>query len=92
MQKDFQAAFAKVDVIMGPPSPFLPFKIGERNEDPLAMYLVDLYTVPVNLVGLPALSLPAGSVGNLPVGLQIISKPLEENLLFAVAKELENLV
>jgi len=92
LQKDFQAAFAKVDVIMGPPSPFLPFKIGERNEDPLAMYLVDLYTVPVNLVGLPALSLPAGSVGNLPVGLQIISKPLEENLLFAVAKELENLV
>ncbi len=91
LQKDFQAAFAKVDVIMGPPSPFLPFKIGERNQDPLAMYLVDLYTVPVNLVGLPALSLPAGFVGNLPVGLQIIANQLGENLLFAVAKNLENL-
>ena len=55
------------------------------------MYLVDLYTVPVNLVGLPALSLPVGFVSKLPVGLQIIAKPLQENLLFAVAKGLENL-
>ena len=91
LQKDFQEAFDSVDVIMGPPSPFLPFKIGARNEDPLAMHLVDLYTVPVNLVGLPALSLPVGFVSKLPVGLQIIAKPLQENLLFAVAKGLENL-
>ncbi|MEK7542472.1 MAG: Asp-tRNA(Asn)/Glu-tRNA(Gln) amidotransferase subunit GatA [Patescibacteria group bacterium] len=91
LQKDFDAAFQNVDVIMGPPSPFLPFKIGERSENPLAMYLVDLYTVPVNLVGLPALSAPAGTAANLPVGLQIIGKPLQENLLFAVAKGLEKL-
>ena len=55
------------------------------------MYLVDLYTVPVNLVGLPALSLPVGYTQELPVGLQIIGKPLQENLLFAVAKDLEKL-
>ena len=91
LQQDFAAAFADVDVIMGPPSPFLPFKIGERTEDPLTMYLVDLYTVPVNLVGLPALSLPVGYTQELPVGLQIIGKPLQENLLFAVAKDLEKL-
>ncbi len=91
LQKDFDEAFQKVDILMGPPSPFLPFKIGERAQDPLAMYLVDLYTVPVNLVGLPALAMPAGTANNLPVGLQIIGKPLQENLLFAVAKGLESL-
>ncbi|MBI2098351.1 MAG: Asp-tRNA(Asn)/Glu-tRNA(Gln) amidotransferase subunit GatA [Candidatus Wildermuthbacteria bacterium] len=91
LQQDFTAAFTDVDVIMGPPSPFLPFKIGERTEDPLTMYLVDLYTVPVNLVGLPALSLPIGYTQGLPVGLQIIGKPLQENLLFAIAKDLEKL-
>ena len=91
LQRDFDSAFEKVDVIMAPPSPFLPFKIGERTEDPLAMYLVDLYTVPVNLVGLPALSVPVGRVDNLPIGLQIIGKPLQENVLFATAKDLEKL-
>lgn len=89
--QDFEEAFSKVDVLMGPPSPFLPFKIGERTQDPLAMYLVDLYTVPVNLAGLPAVSVPVGQVGDLPLGLQIIGKALQENVLFAVAKELEKL-
>lgn len=92
LQKDFSNAFEKVDIIAAPPSPFLPFKIGERAEDPLAMYLVDLYTVPVNLVGLPALSVPIGRVGDLPAGMQIIGKPLRENVLFATAKDLEKLV
>ncbi len=92
LMRDFAEAFSKVDVIMGPPSPFLPFKIGERTHDPLAMYLVDLYTVPVNLAGLPAISVPVGRAGNLPIGLQIIGKALQENLLFAVAKDLEKLV
>ena len=86
LQNDFTKAFEKVDIIMGPTSPFLPFKIGERTENPLSMYLVDLYTVPVNLVGLPALSVPAGTADTLPIGLQIIGKPLQENLLFAAAK------
>ena len=89
--RDFAEAFSKVDVIMGPPSPFLPFKIGERAQDPLAMYLIDLYTVPVNLAGLPAISVPVGQIDDLPLGLQIIGKAREENVLFAVAKDLEKL-
>lgn len=91
LMQDFSEAFSTVDVLMGPPSPFLPFKIGERTQDPLAMYLVDLYTVPVNLAGLPAISAPVGQVNGLPVGLQIIGKALQENLLFAIAKDLEKL-
>jgi aspartyl-tRNA(Asn)/glutamyl-tRNA(Gln) amidotransferase subunit A len=92
LQQDFQKAFEQVDIIVGPVSPFLPFKIGERVADPLAMYLVDLYTVPVNLVGLPALSLPIGRVGDLPVGMHFIGKPLSEAFLFGVAKATEKLL
>ena len=83
---DFEKVFEKVDVLLAPVSPFLPFKIGERIEDPLAMYLVDVYTVSINLAGLPALSLPVGRVGKLPVGLQIIGRPFEENRILEVAK------
>lgn len=82
--EDFNNVFKKVDVIFTPTSPVLPFKIKEKIEDPLAMYLVDVYTVSINLAGLPALSLPCGQVGQLPVGLQIIGKPFEENKIFEV--------
>jgi len=82
LKKDFEKALEKVDVILTPTSPIFPFKIGEKTEDPLAMYLVDIYTVSVNLVGLPALSIPIAKVNNLPVGLQIIGKPFEESKLF----------
>ena len=92
LKREFDEAFQNVDVIAGPVSPTLPFKIGEKAQDPLAMYLVDLYTVPVNLAGLPALSLPAGRAGDLPVGLHLIAKPLAENLLFATAKTFEKLL
>jgi len=91
LKQDFDNAFLKVDVIMGPTSPVLPFLLGERTQDPLAMYLVDIYTVPVNLVGLPGISLLAGKVGDLPVGLQVIAPAFQENLLFSVGKTLENL-
>ena len=91
LKQDFEKAFENVDVVMGPTSPVLPFKIGERTQDPLAMYLIDIYTVPVNLVGLPAISLPVGKVGDLPVGLQVIAPPFREDILFAVGKTLENL-
>jgi aspartyl-tRNA(Asn)/glutamyl-tRNA(Gln) amidotransferase subunit A len=74
---------------MTPVSPFLPFKIGERIKDPLSMYLVDIYTVSVNLAGLPALSLPVGKVGDLPVGLQIIGKPFEEEVIFSAGNFFE---
>jgi len=91
LKQDFDNAFAKVDVIMGPTVPVLPFRLGERTQDPLSMYLVDIYTVPVNLVGLPGISLPAGTVGNLPVGLQVTAPAFQEDLLFSVGKALENM-
>lgn len=91
LKQDFEKAFEKVDVIAGPVSPFLPFKIGERVTDPLQMYLVDIYTVPVNLAGLPALSIPAGKVGNLPVGLHMIAPAFEEQRLFETGKLFETL-
>ncbi len=87
--QDFYKAFDKVDVIMAPVAPTPPFKLGEKITDPLAMYLCDVYTAPVSLVGLPALSLPAGVSGNLPVGLQIIGKPFEEKTIFNIAKQAE---
>ncbi|MCH7605370.1 Asp-tRNA(Asn)/Glu-tRNA(Gln) amidotransferase subunit GatA [Patescibacteria group bacterium] len=89
LAQDFEKAFEKVDVIMGPVSPTLPFKIGEKAADPLALYLADVYTVPVNLAGLPGLSVPIGMVENLPVGLQIIGKPFSEDMLFSAAKMVE---
>ena len=85
IRQDFEKAFEKVDVILTPTSPFPAFKIGEKTEDPLAMYLSDVFTSAVNLAGLPAVSVPAGFSGNLPVGLQIIGKPFEENKILDIA-------
>jgi aspartyl-tRNA(Asn)/glutamyl-tRNA(Gln) amidotransferase subunit A len=89
VKNDFEKVFKKVDAIFAPVSPVLPFKIGERIEDPLSMYLVDVYTVPISLAGLPALSLPVGKVSNLPVGLQIIGKPFEENNILEIGQLFE---
>ncbi|MEK7510128.1 MAG: Asp-tRNA(Asn)/Glu-tRNA(Gln) amidotransferase subunit GatA [Patescibacteria group bacterium] len=91
LKQDFEQAFQKVDVIVGPVSPVLPFKIGEKIENPLSMYLVDMYTVPVNLAGIPGLSIPAGNVQNLPVGLQLIAPAFSEHLLFQVGKMFEKI-
>jgi aspartyl-tRNA(Asn)/glutamyl-tRNA(Gln) amidotransferase subunit A len=90
IKNDFEKVFKKVDILMSPVSPFLPFKIGERIQDPLSMYLVDIYTVSINLAGLPALSLPVGKVGNLPVGLQIIGKPFQEDMILETGRIFEN--
>ena len=87
--EDFNNAFKEVDMIFTPTSPVLPFKIGEKIDNPLAMYLVDVYTVSINLAGLPALSVPCGQVGKLPVGLQIIGQPFKENQIFEAAAFLE---
>jgi aspartyl-tRNA(Asn)/glutamyl-tRNA(Gln) amidotransferase subunit A len=89
ISQEFRKALKKVDVIVGPTSPVLPFKIGERVDDPLQMYLADMLTVQVNLAGLPGMSIPCGLVGGLPVGLQIIADHWEEGKIFRVGHAYE---
>jgi aspartyl-tRNA(Asn)/glutamyl-tRNA(Gln) amidotransferase subunit A len=85
VRRDFEEAFRGCDVLATPTAPETAFALGERGEDPLRMYLSDVYTVSANLAGLPALSLPCGPVGGLPVGLQLLAAPLEEPTLLRVA-------
>lgn len=92
IKQDFKKAFNQVGLIFTPVSPFPAFKLGEKSADPLSMYLADIYTVAIKLAGLPALSMPAGKIGNLPVGLQIIGNHFEENKILAVAEEMENVL
>lgn len=88
--RDFQAAYERCDVLVSPTSPTTAFEIGERADDPLAMYLSDVYTIPSNLAGAPALSLPVGlDEAGLPVGLQVMAPLLGEAVLFRVARALE---
>jgi aspartyl-tRNA(Asn)/glutamyl-tRNA(Gln) amidotransferase subunit A len=82
---DFRQAFTEVDVIMSPTSPTPAFRLGEKTDDPVAMYLADIYTISVNLAGLPALSIPAGFTNGLPVGLQIIGNYFSEAHLLNIA-------
>ena len=86
IKQDFEAAFADVDVLVSPTAPTTAFKIGEKDADPLSMYLLDLMTIPVNLAGLPGMSVPCGFDSNgLPVGLQLIGNVLREDVLFQTA-------
>lgn len=82
---DFRRAFEQVDIIAGPTSPTVAFNLGEKADDPITMYLSDIYTIAVNLAGLPGLSLPAGFVGQRPVGLQLIGNYFAEDRLLNVA-------
>ncbi len=91
IKDDFTKAFLEVDFIITPTSPTLPFRIGERQENPLAMYLSDLYTVSANLAGVPAISIPCYNVGKLSVGLQIIGRPFREKEIFSLAKLFEKI-
>ena len=84
---DFKQAFEKVDVIMGPTAPSSAFKFGECSDDPITMYLSDIYTIATNLAGLPGMSVPAGFVDGLPVGLQIIGNYFDETRLLNVAHQ-----
>jgi aspartyl-tRNA(Asn)/glutamyl-tRNA(Gln) amidotransferase subunit A len=86
IKEDFEKAFEQVDVLACPTVPTVAFKAGEKTADPLSMYLVDLMTIPVNLAGLPGLSVPCGFDDNgLPIGLQLIGNVLREDQLFQVA-------
>ena len=87
IRDDFDRAFAEVDVIMGPTAPTTAFKLGEKADDPVTMYLSDIYTIAVNLAGLPGMSIPAGLVGGLPVGLQLIGNYFAEGRLLSVAHQ-----
>jgi aspartyl-tRNA(Asn)/glutamyl-tRNA(Gln) amidotransferase subunit A len=90
VRRDFEAAFHDVDVICCPTSPTAAFRLGERVDDPLAMYLSDVYSVPASLAGIPAMSVPcAPTRGGLPVGLQIAARPLDEGSMLAVASAWE---
>jgi aspartyl-tRNA(Asn)/glutamyl-tRNA(Gln) amidotransferase subunit A len=86
---DFRRAFEQVDVIMGPTTPAVAFGLGEKLDDPVTMYLNDIYTIAANLAGLPAMSVPAPSAGGLPVGLQIIGDYFQEGRLLNVAHRLQ---
>jgi aspartyl-tRNA(Asn)/glutamyl-tRNA(Gln) amidotransferase subunit A len=91
IRRDFDAAFADVDAIVCPTAPTPAFKLGEKTSDPLSMYLSDVYTLPASLAGLPALSVPcAPTRAGLPVGLQIISRPLEETTALSIAAAVES--
>jgi aspartyl-tRNA(Asn)/glutamyl-tRNA(Gln) amidotransferase subunit A len=90
IRDDFDKVFARCDVVVGPTTPGAAFKIGDRSDDPLQMYLSDIYTVTCNLAGLPGISLPCGlTATGLPIGLQIIGAPFEEDKLLRVARMYE---
>lgn len=92
IKKDFEEAFKKFDVLITPVSPTPAFRFGEKIIDPLKMYLSDVHTVPINLAGVPAISIPCGKTKNgLPVGIQVIGKWFDEGTLFEVAKRVEEI-
>jgi aspartyl-tRNA(Asn)/glutamyl-tRNA(Gln) amidotransferase subunit A len=86
IKNDFEAAFGKVDILITPTTPTTAFKAGEKTADPLSMYLSDLMTIPVNLAGLPGISIPCGfDAQGMPIGIQIIANVLREDLLLQAA-------
>jgi aspartyl-tRNA(Asn)/glutamyl-tRNA(Gln) amidotransferase subunit A len=85
IRREFDAAFEQYDALITPTSPTVPFRIGERTADPVQMYLSDVCTLPINIAGLPAISIPGGFAAGLPVGLQLIGKPFSEETLLQVA-------
>src|SRR5262249_30931608 len=90
IKSDFDAAFQHCDVVIGPTAPTAAFKIGEKLNDPLAMYLSDIYTISANLAGITGVSIPCGFTrGDLPIGLQLLAGPFQEEALLRVARMYE---
>jgi aspartyl-tRNA(Asn)/glutamyl-tRNA(Gln) amidotransferase subunit A len=89
IRDDFMRAFEQVDVIMGPTAPSVAFKLGEKADDPVSMYLSDIYTIAVNLAGLPAMSIPAGFSDGLPVGLHVVGNYFEEGRLLNIGHQFQ---
>jgi aspartyl-tRNA(Asn)/glutamyl-tRNA(Gln) amidotransferase subunit A len=88
--RDFSDAFKQCDLVLTPTAPSAAFALGEKSDDPIAMYLNDVFTVPASLAGLPGISVPAGlDAGGLPLGLQLIGRPFDEETVFAGAAALE---
>jgi aspartyl-tRNA(Asn)/glutamyl-tRNA(Gln) amidotransferase subunit A len=86
IRQDFEKAFKEVDVILTPTAPTAAFKIGEKTDDPLTMYLSDIFTIPCNLAGVPGISVPGGfSSGKLPIGIQFLGNYFQDGLLMRVA-------
>jgi len=89
IKEDFLRVFNKVDILASPTMPIPAFKIGERMSDPLSLYMADVFTVPINLAGVPAISVPCGFAGNLPIGLQLIGRHFGEHVVLKVAHAFE---
>jgi aspartyl-tRNA(Asn)/glutamyl-tRNA(Gln) amidotransferase subunit A len=89
IKRDFDDVFSTFDAVVAPTSPNAAFELGAKTQDPLAMYLNDLFTIPTSLAGLPGISVPAGMANGLPVGLQIIGKALDETTVLRIAHAFE---
>jgi aspartyl-tRNA(Asn)/glutamyl-tRNA(Gln) amidotransferase subunit A len=89
LRRDYEQAFERVDTVAMPTSPVPPFRLGEKTDDPLQMYLADVFTVSANLAGLPAISIPCGFAGKLPIGFQLIGRAFDEATLLRAADAFE---
>ncbi|MGI8967811.1 MAG: amidase family protein, partial [Chloroflexota bacterium] len=89
VRQDFDRAFAEVDALIAPTTPNVAFGLGEKSNDPLAMYLSDVYTVPANIAGICAISIPAGFHEGRPIGLQLLGKPFDEETILRLAHAFE---
>jgi len=85
IRREFDSAFEKYDALVTPTTPTVPFKIGEKTQDPVQMYLSDVFTIPINIAGVPAITVPGGFAEGLPIGLQVIGKPFAEETILKVA-------
>jgi aspartyl-tRNA(Asn)/glutamyl-tRNA(Gln) amidotransferase subunit A len=91
ISRDFDTAFAKCDAVISPVAPSPAFKIGEKCDDPLQMYLTDIYTVSANLAGIPGISVPCGKAGGLPVGVQFMAPKWKEDTLIKLGFAVQEL-